>query len=183
MKREELVAMGLTEEQIETIMADMGKTIQKANAMVEKYKGDAEKMADLQKQLDEINSANMTELEKANKATTEANDRVASLERELKTMQTKNDLASIGIVGEDADKLVDSLNNGKFDVATLGAFISAREKTAIADFEKKALEGTPNPNGGSKEGNDNSENEFAKSIGQMLVGDSKSSSDIISKYM
>jgi len=183
MKREELVAMGLNDEQIETIMADMGKSIQKANSLVEKYKSDAEKMAELQKQLDEINSANMTEIEKANSETTKANEKVALLEKQLKTMQTKNDLASIGIVGEEADKIVNSFNDGVLDIATLGAFISAREKNAVSEFEKKALDKTPNPQGGDGNGNDNGSDVLAKSIAQNIVGNNKTSESIISSYL
>lgn len=94
MKREELKEMGLTDEQIEKIMAETGKDIQKAKSVADKYKEDAEKLAEAQKQLDEINTANMTEVEKANKQIEESNKRVADLENQLKNQKTRSDLAS-----------------------------------------------------------------------------------------
>ena len=38
MKREELIAMGISEENADKIMADYGSTVQKANAKAEQYK-------------------------------------------------------------------------------------------------------------------------------------------------
>lgn len=49
MTREELLAMGLTEEQVDKVMADHAKVVQAANAKADKYKTDAQKAADLQK--------------------------------------------------------------------------------------------------------------------------------------
>lgn len=183
MKREELKAMGLTDEQVEQIMSDLGKNIQKANSMAEKYKEDAEKVAELQRQLDEINNANLSEIEKANKLVEDSNKKVAELESKLKAQETRSDLATIGIVGEDADKIIEGLNGGKLDIGILGTFISNREKQAVADFEKKSLESTPNPKGGKGADDTKSEAEkVAEMIAPNIGGSSQNTASIIDSY-
>lgn len=183
MKREDLKAMGLTDEQIETIMADMGKSIQKATSMAEKYKEDAEKVAELQKQLDDINSANLTEIEKANKLVEDSNRKVAELEGKLKAQETRSDLATIGIVGEDAEKIIEGLNGGKLDIGILGQFITNREKQAVADFEKKSLDSTPNPKGGKGAEDTKTEAEkVAEMIAPNIGGSSQNTTSIIDSY-
>ena len=54
MKREDLIAMGISEENVSKIMADYGSAIQKANAKAEQYKGDADRVAELEKELEKI---------------------------------------------------------------------------------------------------------------------------------
>ena len=81
MKREELIAIGISEENADKIMADYGSTVQKANAKAEQYKEKANKADKLQTQLDELNSQNMTELEKATTALETANQKIAELEK------------------------------------------------------------------------------------------------------
>lgn len=54
MKREDLIAMGLSEENADKIMADYGSSVQKAKAKVDEYKAKADKAEELQKQLDDI---------------------------------------------------------------------------------------------------------------------------------
>lgn len=185
MKREELVAMGLTDEQIEKIMADYGKTVQNANKVAEKYKADAEKMADLQKQLDDINNANLTELEKANKSTEEALSKVAELEKQIARTNTERDLATIGIVGEEAEKIIASLSEGKLDVATLGTIFTAREEKAVSEYAKKTLDDTPNPKGGNPK--EDTKTEAEKFVERMVGANnnndsSQTSASIIDAY-
>ena len=183
MKREELKEMGLTDEQVEKIMSDMGKSIQKATSLAEKYKEDAEKASELQKQIDEINNANLSEIEKANKLVEDSNKRVAELESKLKAQETRSDLATIGIVGEDADKIIEGLNGGKLDITVLGQFITNREKQAVADFEKKSLDATPNPTGGKGSEDTKTEAEkVAEMIAPNIGGSSQNTTSIIDSY-
>lgn len=67
MKREDLIAMGLSEENADKIMADYGSSVQKAKAKVDEYKAKADKAEELQKQLDDIEQGKLTEVEQANK--------------------------------------------------------------------------------------------------------------------
>ena len=81
MKREDLVAMGISEENIEKIIADYGKVTQKANADIAALREKAGKADDLQKKLDDLEAGQLTEIEKANKALEEANKTIADMQK------------------------------------------------------------------------------------------------------
>lgn len=151
MKREELIAMGISEENADKIMADYGSTVQKANAKAEQYKEKANKADELQTQLDELNSQNMTELEKATTALEAANKQIAQLEKndEIRTQRAKA-MEKFGLTAEQASKVV--TDEGATDYEVLGQIFADSKKTAIAEYEKQKLDDTPNP-GGSKGGN------------------------------
>ena len=182
MKREDLIAMGISEENVAKIMADYGSAVQKANAKSEQYKADAERVAELEKQLEKVNKQNMTDIELANAERDKALSSVANLEKQIEQMITKTELAKLGITGEVADNLVSG--GGKLDFATLGQIISDREKNAVSEYEKKALENTPNPNGNKgKEENQKTEAEqIAESLGKAASATSKDSEAIIASY-
>ena len=66
MKREELIAMGISEENVEKIIADYGSAVQREQAKAAELKAKADSADELQKKLDEMEAGNLTELEKAN---------------------------------------------------------------------------------------------------------------------
>jgi hypothetical protein len=151
MKREELIAMGISEENADKIMADYGSTVQKANAKAEQYKEKANKADELQTQLDELNSQNMTELEKATTALETANQKIAELEKkDTVRTQRANAMEKFGLTAEQASKVV--TDDGATDYEVLGQIFADSKKTAIAEYEKQKLDDTPNP-GGSTGGN------------------------------
>ena len=151
MKREELIAMGISEENADKIMADYGSTVQKANAKAEQYKAKADKADELQTQLNELNSQNMTELEKATTALETANQKIAELEKkDTVRTQRANAMEKFGLTAEQASKVV--TDDGATDYDVLGQIFADSKKTAIAEYEKQKLDNTPNP-GGSTGGN------------------------------
>lgn len=151
MKREELIAMGISEENADKIMADYGSTVQKANAKAEQYKAKADKADELQSHLDELNSQNMTELEKATTALETANQKIAELEKkDTVRTQRANAMEKFGLTAEQASKVV--TDDGATDYDVLGQIFADSKKTAIAEYEKQKLDNTPNP-GGSTGGN------------------------------
>ena len=182
MKREDLIAMGISEENVAKIMADYGSAVQKANAKTEQYKADAERVDELEKELEKINKQNMTDIELANAERDKALSSVANLEKQIEQMITKTELAKLGITGEVADSLVSG--NGKLDFNTLGQIISDREKTAISEYEKKTLENTPNPSGskGKGEPEKTEAEQIAENLGKMASASSKDSEAIIASY-
>ena len=132
MKREELIAMGISEENADKIMADYGSTVQKANAKAEQYKAKANKADELQTQLDELNSQNMTELEKATTALETANQKIAELEKkDTVRTQRENAMEKFGLTAEQASKVV--TDDGATDYDVLGQTFAVSKKTAIAE--------------------------------------------------
>lgn len=184
MKREELIAMGISEENADKIMADYGSTVQKANAKAEQYKEKANKADELQTQLDELNSQNMTELEKATTALEAANKQIAQLEKndEIRTQRAKA-MGKFGLTAEQASKVV--TDDGATDYEVLGQIFADSKKTAIAEYEKQKLDGTPNPDG-TKGGSDNEKTEaekIAERIGKNLAGTNENAKSIVDSYL
>lgn len=150
-----------TDEQITNLLNQNNSEVALEKSKADKYKTDAQKVSDLQKQIDELNNQNLSDIEKANAERDKALNSVADLEKQIKNMQLKTGLAEQGIIGEQADKLIESVDGGSFDAALLGQIIAEKNKAAIADYEKKNLQKTPNPNG--KPGGD-SEKEKPKDV-------------------
>ena len=180
MTREELITMGISEENVEKIIADYGNAVQRANSERDKAKQSQEQVSALQKQLDEINGKNMSEIDKANAERDKALESVAGLEKEIEKMQIKNSFAEHGIVGEQADKLIESIGSGDFDVETLGQIISEKEKAAVAKKEKEDLTHTPNPTGSSGKADDKSD---AEKIVEKMYQKESDKKDILSYYL
>lgn len=162
MKREEvkelLKSWGIeepTEEQVTDYLNRMQTEVKKAEDTAKKYKADADKVKDLEKQIEEMNSANLTDLEKANKATEDALKQVEQMQKTVTQMQLAKNLAEIGIVGEDAEGLFGE--DGQLNTEKLGKIIESREKAAVATYQKDALDKTPAPD--NKKGEEGGEDE------------------------
>lgn len=141
-----LVTLGIEEpsdEQITNYLNRNMKEVKTAEDKATRYKADADRVKDLEKQIEALNSANMTDLEKANKATDDALKQVADLQKTVTQMQLAKSLAEIGIVGEDAEGLFSE--DGSLNTEKLGKIIENREKVAVDAFKKEALDKTPAP--------------------------------------
>lgn len=144
-----------TEEQVTDYLNRMQTEVKKAEDTAKKYKADADKVKDLEKQIEEMNSAKLTDLEKANKATEDALKQVEQMQKTVTQMQLAKNLAEIGIVGEDAEGLFGE--DGQLNTEKLGKIIESREKAAVATYQKDALDKTPAPDG--KKGDEGGEDE------------------------
>ena len=140
-----------TDEQVTSYLNQVHGESKKEKDRADRFKAEAEKVADLQNQLDEVNNANLSEVEKANKATETANKQIAELNRKIAEMELKAQLAEKGIVGEDADNLIDA--DGKLNIETLGKIIKDRETASASAKEKELLDKTPSPQGNNGGGN------------------------------
>lgn len=184
--KQNLVALGIeepTSEQVDSYLNALHGEVQKEKNLAEKYKTDALKVAELQAKLDEINNANLTELEKANKATETANAQILELQAQIAKINLQKSLAEIGITGESAEKLFDA--DGKLDTSVLGQIITDRETKAISAKEQELLKGTPNPSGGNKDNDGKTpESELIASVAQSLANASNNASDaIVNAYL
>ena len=180
MKREELIAMGISEENADKIMADYGSTVQKANAKAEQYKEKANRADELQSQLDDLNIQNMTELEVATKALEKANKQIAQLEKndEVRTQRAKA-MEKFGLTAEQASKVV--TDDGATDYEVLGQIFADSKKTAIAEYEKQKLDDTPNPGGST--GGSGEEKTNAEKLVEKYYSGQKQNNDVLSHYV
>ena len=169
--KKNLIAFGIeepSEEQISNYLNQIGAETKKEKERADVYKANADKAAELQAELDRINKKNLSDIEKANKATETANNRVAELEKQVKSMQTKAKLAEKGIVGEQADKLF--LEDGSIDFDTLGQIISDREAAAATAKEKEIANNSTNPGGGAGGNQTDSKPDDVKNAEQIAFG-------------
>lgn len=180
-----LVTMGIaepTEEQITSFLNSVNKEVKSERDRAEKFRTEAEKVTDLQKQLDEINSKGLSDVEKANKATEAANNRIAELEKSLKKMQTQKELAALNIVGEEAESLF--AEDGSLNFQTLGQILTTREKNAATAKEKELAgnAGNPGGQGGSTPPEKTDDVKYAEGYGKRMAESNKATNDALASY-
>ena len=163
-----------TDEAVSNLLNKIHTSVKSAEDKALRYKSEADKVKELEKQLNEINDAKLTDAEKSAKAIEEANNKVQLLEQTVKTMQLQKSLAEIGIVGEDATSLVGE--DGSLNTVKLGEILSAREKSAVDSFKKQALDSTPSPDGSKK---DPDPSEQYKDITERVAASRKSEAEAV----
>ena len=138
-----------TDEQITNLLNKSGEEMAREKEKANQYKAKADKADELQTQLDEIQAGNMTELEKANKALDTANQQIAKLQKDKAVRDLREKaMTDFKITAEQAKTVVKE--DGSFDTTSLGKIISDMKANAIAEYEKNALNNTPNPSNGGK---------------------------------
>lgn len=148
MAKENLKSFGIeepTDEQVTAYLNQVHGESNKEKARADRLKEQADKVSELEKQLADINNANLSDIEKANKDRDDALGQIEALNKKIADMELKAQLAEKGIVGEDAEKLFTA--DGKLDIETLGKIISNREKASASAKEQEILKDTPNPQG------------------------------------
>lgn len=136
-----------TDEQITNLLNKSGEEMAREKEKANQYKAKADKADELQTQLDELQDGNMTELEKANKALETADQQIAKLQKDNAVRDLRESaMSDFGITAEQAKAVVKE--DGSFDTAVLGKIISDMKANVIAEYEKDALNNTPNPSNG-----------------------------------
>lgn len=160
MKREEakanLIALGVaepTDEQITNYLNQLGEETNGLKTQLSNAQKEAQNVADLKKQLKDLEDSKLTDEERMQKEAEEKAQHIADLEKEVQTMKLKSQLAEQGITGEDADKLIETSANG-LNVELLGQIIKAKEEAAAKKKEEEIAKGSTNPNGGNSGGED-----------------------------
>lgn len=174
-----LTSLGIeepTDEQVSNYLNSVSGEVNKEKEKAEQYKNDANKVKELQKQLDDINKQNMTDIELANKERDDAIKTVNELNAKVKRMEMKSGLAEKGIIGDDAEKLLDSLAGGSIDLEVLGQIISAKQEDAVNKKVAELSAGTIPPNGGGLD-KDNQKTDADKMI-ENVASSLKGSNDI-----
>lgn len=171
-----------TDEQITNLLNKSGEEMAREKEKANQYKAKADKADELQTQLDELQAGNMTELEKANKALETANQQIAKLQKDnaVRDLREKA-MTDFKITAEQAKTVVKE--DGSFDTTSLGKIISDMKANAIAEYEKNALNNTPNPSndGNNNDGDGNKTN--AEKIAESLISDAPKSNNILSHYI
>ena len=185
MTREELIAMGVSDENADKIMADYGSSIQKANAKANEYKAKAVTADELQKKLDELEAGNLSDLEKANKDLESAQNEIAELKRNNAIRdQREKVMETMKVTSEQAKQIVK--DDGSIDYDVLGQITSDKESAAAEAKEKEIADNSMNPGGGSADGGGKEKSEaekVAETIGKDLAGINETAKATVESYM
>lgn len=182
--KQNLVTIGIeepTDEQITSYLNQVNGETVRERGRADKYKEDASKAAELQKQLDELNNQNLSDIEKANKERDDALHSVEAVKKELATMQMMASLAEKGVVGDDAKNLIKE--DGSLDIETLGKIIAERETSAAAAKEKELLAKTPNPDGGTGGEGKDGKTDAERLVEKVLSGGTEQNNSILENYI
>ena len=191
---EQLKAFGVenpTDEQITTYLNNVNAEAVKEKSKAEKYKKDADKATDLQKQLDDLQSQNLTDTEKAQKENEKLLQQIAELTSNNFKSEAKAILKGAGIEDADIDALLPGMIAGLEKVEDVqtraNAYISAMNKyrdNAIKEHDKDVLDGTETPGADGENGDDTKTDaeKFAESMVKESASENKGANDIIGAY-
>lgn len=170
-----------TEEQITDLLNSINAETKKEKDRADGYKAKADKADELQTQLDEINSQNLSEAEKANKKLEEANQKIAELERKDSIREQRSKaMEKFKITSEQASQVVK--DDGSFDYEVLGKIISDKEIASATAKEQELAKGATNPGGGSS-GGGSEDKSNAERLASKLFGGQKQENNILSHYL
>lgn len=172
-----------TDEQITNLLNQNNSEVATEKNKAKQYKAKADTADNLQKQLDEIQDGNLTELEKANKALETANQQIADLQKNNAIRdQRESAMTNFKITAEQAKTIVK--DDGSLDYAELGKIMSEKEAAAAQAKEKEIAGNQDNPNGGGAGGDKKTDAEkTAEAIGKTLSGSNKAAESIVESYL
>lgn len=170
--KQKLVALGIaepTEEQVTDFLNTIGAETKKEKDRADGLKAKADKADELQTQLDDLNSQNLSDIEKANKALETANSRIAELEKAQAIAERRNIVSEkFKVTSEQAKQIVK--DDGNFDYDVLGQIISDKEQAAATATEQKIASNATNPGGGSAGWADDTKPEDVKNAENITFG-------------
>lgn len=170
-----------TDEQITNLLNQNNSEVAKEKNKVSQYKAKADTADSLQKQLDDLQAGNLTELEKANKALETANQQIADLQKNnaIRDLREKA-MTDFKVTAEQAKTIIKE--DGSFDTAELGKIMSEKETAAAQAKEQEIAKHQDIPGGGSnKSGADNKTN--AEKIAESLISNAPKNNDVLSHYI
>ena len=137
-----------TDEQITNLLNQNNSEVATEKNKAKQYKAKADTADNLQKQLDEIQAGNLTELEKANKALETANQQIADLQKKNAIRdQRESAMTNFKITAEQAKTIVK--DDGSLDYAELGKIMSEKETAAAQAKEQEIAKNQDIPGGGA----------------------------------
>lgn len=170
-----------TDEQITNLLNQNNSEVAKEKNKVSQYKAKADTADSLQKQLDDLQAGNLTELEKANKALETANQQIADLQKNNAIRdQREAAMTNFKITAEQAKTVVK--DDGSLDYTELGKIMSEKETAAAQAKEQEIAKNQDIPGGGSNKGGaDNKTN--AEKIAESLISNAPKNNDVLSHYI
>lgn len=184
--KQNLIAIGVaepTDEQVSNYLNQVNGETKKEKERADGYKAKADTADGLQKQLDELQAGNLTELEKANKALDTANQQIAELQKNnaIRDLREKA-MTDFKVTAEQAKTIVKE--DGSFDTAELGKIMSEKETAAAQAKEQEIAKGSTNPGGGAAGGNkDNEKTADVENAEKITFGSNSATTEAKNHYV
>lgn len=182
--KQNLISIGVaepTDEQVSNYLNQVNGETKKEKDRADGYKAKADRADELQTQLDDLQTGNLTELEKANKALDTANQQIADLQKSNAIRdQREAAMTNFKITAEQAKAVVK--DDGSLDYTELGKIMSEKETAAAQAKEQEIAKHQDIPGGGSNKGGaDNKTN--AEKIAESLISNAPKNNDVLSHYI
>ena len=171
-----------TDEQITNLLNQNNSEVATEKNKAKQYKAKADTADDLQKQLDEIQAGNLTELEKANKALDTANQQIADLQNSNSIRdQREAAMTNFKITAEQAKTVVK--DDGSLDYTELGKIMSEKETAAAQAKEQEIAKHQDIPGGGSAGGRNKEKTADGKNAEQISFGNPAANAEAKNYYV
>lgn len=171
-----------TDEQITNLLNQNNSEVAKEKNKVSQYKAKADTADSLQKQLDEIQAGNLTELEKANKALETANQQIADLQKSNAIRdQREAAMTNFKITAEQAKAVVK--DDGSLDYTELGKIMSEKETAAAQAKEQEIAKHQDIPGGGSTGGSGKEKTADVENAEQITFGNPAANAEAKNYYV
>lgn len=171
-----------TDEQITNLLNQNNSEVAKEKNKASQYKAKADTADSLQKQLDEIQAGNLTELEKANKALETANQQIADLQKSNAIRdQREAAMTNFKITAEQAKAVVK--DDGSLDYTELGKIMSEKETAAAQAKEQEIAKNQDIPGGGSTGGSGKEKTADVENAEQITFGNPAANAEAKNYYV
>lgn len=171
-----------TDEQITNLLNQNNSEVAKEKNKVSQYKSKADTADSLQKQLDDLQAGNLTELEKANKALETANQQIADLQKSNAIRdQREAAMTNFKITAEQAKTVVK--DDGSLDYTELGKIMSEKETAAAQAKEQEIAKNQDIPGGGSAGGSNKEKTADVKNAEQISFGNPAANAEAKNYYV
>ena len=171
-----------TDEQITNLLNQNNSEVAKEKNKVSQYKAKADTADSLQKQLDDLQAGNLTELEKANKAFETANQQIADLQKNNAIRdQREAAMTNFKITAEQAKTVVK--DDGSLDYTELGKIMSEKETAAAQAKEQEIAKNQDIPGGGSAGGSGKEKTADVENAEQITFGNPAANAEAKNYYV
>lgn len=191
MNREELIAMGLTEEQVQSVMKSHGQVTQSLQAQIAQSNLEMARLRGVEVEFNNLKAQTPKQEPKKqeNPELLEAQRQIAELRSDMNRKEIANYALSKGINAEQSANILialgDNVEAAKLAIDSIGQIISNTDKSARDSEKQMLLNSTPNPSGMSYQPQtetQSSAEQIALSLGKSANATNKDSEAIIASY-
>ena len=184
MTREELRALGLTDEQVESVMKSHSQVTNTLYQTITQKDAEVAGLKALKKELDELKGKQEPEPEPKDPKVQELEEKLANMKKEM----DKKDIAAYasekGISGEQAKNILEAFTDvtlAKSAIDSISQMITDSNNAARDDEKKKIQKDTPNPKGDTGKIDDKPED--VKNMETISFGTNAPSEDMKNHYV